>query len=121
VFRMTRHLPVTSNDKAPVQTLEGSFRAHFGEAYDSDIPPTTISEDVSVLASSVGKPCVFWHWGGIEAGEWDEKLAQGKVESIPANHTARFAPAVQPTLRTGVEALVVAALAFFEGKMQSKL
>jgi amidohydrolase len=121
VFTMTRHLPVTNNDEAAMTTLESSFKDHFGAAYNPDILPTTISEDVSVLASSQGKPCVFWHWGGIEEGHWDEMAAEGKEDSIPANHTARFAPAIQPTMRTGIDALVVAALTFFNKMKQSKL
>jgi hypothetical protein len=34
------------------------------------------------------------------------------VEDIPVNHSANFAPVLQPTLNTGTEALVVAALAW---------
>ena len=38
---------------------------------------------------------------------------EGKLnELMPVNHSAFFAPALQPTLRTGVDALCVAALAF---------
>lgn len=121
VLRMTRHLPVTDNDESMMKTLEASFAEHFQGRFDANISPTTISEDVSVLASSQGKPCAFWHWGGIEEGLWDQKAAEGKVDSIPANHTARFAPVIQPTMRTGIDALCVAALAFFEKGLQSRL
>jgi hippurate hydrolase len=31
---------------------------------------------------------------------------------IPVNHSSRFAPVIQPTLQTGTQALVVAALAW---------
>lgn len=124
VFKMTRHLPNTVNDESMMKTLESSFERHFGERYDRDIPTTTISEDFSVLGTSVGRPCAFWHWGGIEEGLWDQKVREGRViEDVPANHTARFAPAIQPTLQTGIEALCVAALAFFQGeeKVQSRI
>jgi len=121
-FTVTRHLPTTVNDEGMMKVLEKSFGAHFGDRYDGDIPTTTISEDFSVLGTSVGRPCAFWHWGGIEEGLWDRKVAEGRVlEDVPANHTARFAPAIQPTMRTGIEALVVAALAFFGGKEVSKI
>jgi hippurate hydrolase len=33
-------------------------------------------------------------------------------EDVPVNHSATFAPVIQPTLDTGTEALVVAALAW---------
>ncbi|KAK2024157.1 amidohydrolase [Colletotrichum zoysiae] len=114
LFKMTRHLPVTVNDDSMTATLATSFKEYFGGDCDPNIAATTISEDFSVLATSQGKPCAFWHWGGIEAGLWDQKMEEGKLEEIPANHTARFAPVIQPTLETGIDALCVAALTFFK-------
>lgn len=114
VFRMTRHLPNTVNDSSMMKTLVKSFGEYFGDKFDANIPTTTISEDFSVLATSQGRPCVFWHWGGIEEGLWDRMAEEGRIDDIPANHTARFAPVIQPTMRTGIDALCVAALAFFD-------
>jgi metal-dependent amidase/aminoacylase/carboxypeptidase family protein len=121
VFKMTRHLPITVNDESMMKTLVTSFKDHFKDDFDSNIMITTISEDFSVLASSQGKPCVFWHWGGIEEGLWDQRLEERRLDDIPANHTARFAPVIQPTMRTGINALCVAALTFFDEKLQQKL
>lgn len=121
VFKMTRYLPNTVNDESMMKTLARSFKEHFGDDFDANIPTTTISEDFSVLATSQGRPCVFWHWGGIEEGLWDRKLKEGRIDDIPANHTARFAPVIHPTMRTGIHALCVAAFAFFEEKTQQKL
>ncbi|KAB5526367.1 amidohydrolase [Coniochaeta sp. 2T2.1] len=122
-FVVSRHLPNTENDVGMMGVLERVFEGHFGrERYDGDIPTTTISEDFSVLGTAVGRPCAFWHWGGIEEEFWDRKVQEGRVEEdVPANHTARFAPVIQPTMRTGVEALVVAALAFFKGEGGSEV
>lgn len=120
-FKITRHLPTTVNDESMMRTLTRSFSAHFGDAFDADIPTTTIAEDFSVLATSQGRPCAFWHWGGVDAELWDRRLEEGRIDQVPANHTARFAPVVQPTLRTGVEALSVAALAFLGGGLGQRL
>jgi metal-dependent amidase/aminoacylase/carboxypeptidase family protein len=117
VFKMTRQLPITVNDESMMRTLSTSFREHFKDTFDANITATTISEDFSVLASSQGKPCAFWHLGGIEEGLWDQRLEEGRLDDIPANHTARFAPVIQPTLRTGVDALCIAALTFFHEKV----
>ena len=35
-----------------------------------------------------------------------------KINELPVNHSPKFAPVLHPTLRTGVEALVVAACAW---------
>jgi metal-dependent amidase/aminoacylase/carboxypeptidase family protein len=103
------------------ETLVKSFSEYFENDFDASIPTTTISEDFSVLATSQGRPCAFWHWGGIEEGLWDQRLKEGRIDDIPANHTARFAPVIQPTMQTGIHALCVAALAFFDDKLQHKL
>jgi hypothetical protein len=104
-----------------MKVLVKSFGEYFGGGFDAAIPTTTISEDFSILATSQGRPCAFWHWGGIEEGLWDQRLEEGRIEEIPANHTARFAPVIQPTLQTGINALCVAALAFFDEKVQFRL
>lgn len=121
VYRMTRHLPTTVNDEAMMKTLAKSFTDHFKDDFDANIMATTIAEDVSILAVSCGKPYVFWHWGGIEEGLWDQKLKEGRLMDVPANHTAKFAPVIQPTLQTGIDALCVAALSFFNEELEHRL
>ncbi len=117
-YNITRHLPVTVNDGPMLNTLTGSFKDHFGDKFDPDMVATTLSEDFSILATSQGKPSLFWHWGGVEAGIWDKKAAEGRtVQDIPANHTSNFAPVLDPTMRTGIDALVIAALTFFQEKV----
>ncbi len=37
---------------------------------------------------------------------------QGKLNELPVNHSPKFAPVLHPTLETGVEAMVVGALAW---------
>ena len=38
----------------------------------------------------------------------------GRLQDLPTNHSPKFLPPLQPTLRTGTEALVTAALAWLE-------
>jgi hypothetical protein len=52
---------------------------------------------------ALGIPYTYWGFGGFAAG----------TESFP-NHSPFFGPAMQPTLNTGTQAAVVAALAFLE-------
>lgn len=112
VFERTRRFPLTENDKATNDVIEKSFSAYFKENHSSAPKAHLASEDVSILASSVEKPYCFWFFGGIDAVEWDDRKKNETLDEIPVNHSPYFAPAVQPTLKTGIDAMVVAALAF---------
>ena len=58
-------------------------------------------------------PYTYWFVGGTDAAVYDAAEAAGRVaQDVPVNHSARFAPVVQPTLDTGTQALVVGALAW---------
>ena len=58
-------------------------------------------------------PYTCWFIGGIDPDTHDRALRAGRVaQDIPVNHSATFAPVIQPTLDTGTQALVVAALAW---------
>ena len=49
----------------------------------------------------------------VDADAYRRAETAGRVAAdIPVNHSARFAPALQPTLDTGTQALVVAATAW---------
>jgi amidohydrolase len=109
----TRTFPTTENDKAMADTLASEFSEYFGESFNADTPRVSVSEDFSILGTSHGKPCLFWFWGGVEPTLWDKNEAAGTLyENVPANHSAFFAPVIQPTLTTGVNTLCVAALTF---------
>jgi amidohydrolase len=111
--------PFTINDKDITETLAKSFRDQFGEKHDDDAPPLGGSEDFSILATeapnkSVGKgvPYTYWCFGGTDPKIIEEAVKKGNLEGIPINHSAYFAPVIQPTMNTGVDALVIAALTF---------
>lgn len=114
VIAQTRTFPVTDNDAAMAARLSTAFANYFGDRFDPDTPRVNVSEDVSILASSQGRPSVFWFFGGVEPALWDEKAAAGRVQDeIPSNHSSLFAPTLHPTMETGIDALCVAALTFF--------
>jgi hypothetical protein len=59
------------------------------------------------LRRSRGPPRI----GGIDTDAYQRAKEAGRVaRDIPVNHSATFAPVLQPTLDTGTQALVVAAL-----------
>ena len=58
-------------------------------------------------------PYTYWGIGGIDPDAYHQAEAAGRVsQDIPVNHSATFAPVIQPTLDTGMAALVVAAHAW---------
>lgn len=113
-FTTIMHAPATSNDEKSAEILKASFNEYFG---DNLIPsdPFGASEDFSYLAAACGAPYVFYMFGCIEPAVWDKAKEAGEVEKLPHNHSAFFAPVIQPTMTTAVDAFALAALTFLDG------
>ncbi|KAL9609454.1 MAG: hypothetical protein Q9167_005783 [Letrouitia subvulpina] len=107
--------PMSINDEAAAKRIEAAFTDYFGQKFDPNIACSNASEDFSILGASQNRPCCFWFFGGIDEKTWEEKEMAGRLaEDIPVNHSPFFAPAIQPTLQTGVDALCVGALTFLK-------
>jgi hippurate hydrolase len=103
--------PPVINDPAETARTRGVLAAHFGAERVIDPGPVSGSEDVSVLATAADVPIVYWLLGGWDPAAYLAAERAGTTDQdIPSNHSPRFAPVPHPTLETGVEALVVAAL-----------
>ncbi len=110
-FERYDEYPLTANDPDVTARVAAAFREHFGDrAFEA--PRQSASEDFSDIPTALGAPYTYWALGGIDAKEWERAEAGGAIAEIPANHSPRFAPVMEPTLRTGTEAIVVAALAW---------
>ncbi|KAA9158215.1 amidohydrolase [Amycolatopsis acidicola] len=108
--------PVTKNDDEANAQVTEVFKQHFGQGHWLEAPLVTGSEDFSELARAAGARSVFWLTGGLEPEPVFTAIAAGRFEQdIPSNHSPLFAPIPHPTLRTGVEALVVGALHYLGG------
>ncbi|CAO1626678.1 unnamed protein product [Parajaminaea phylloscopi] len=107
----TRRFPATVNDAQLHAIVDASLRAHFGASYDGCAPRISFSEDFSILASAVSRPSLMFVYGGTDAGV----LAELPLSAVPSNHSPHFAPAVQPTLCTAIEAYSVIALSLLAG------
>ncbi|MFF1571569.1 amidohydrolase [Leifsonia sp. NPDC058292] len=108
--------PVTVNDPAATERATAAFAAEFGEERLFDPGAISGSEDVGNLATAATAvkgstvPLVYWMLGGGDPATVAAALAAGTMEAhIPSNHSPHFAPLAQPTIDTGVRALVVAA------------
>ena len=106
------HYALVVNDADASQRVATAFREHFSPARVVETGPTSASEDFGSFGAEWHVPSVFWFIGGTDPEVYAKAKAAGKVNQIPSNHNSRFAPVIHPTLRTGVEALVVAARAW---------
>ncbi|MEV7954409.1 M20 family metallopeptidase [Streptomyces sp. NPDC088141] len=110
----TAAFPPTVNDEEATRRVAEAFAAHFGDdAHTIDLQ--TASEDMSELPRAFGAPFTYWGIGGIDADLYAEAAKKGTIaQDVPVNHSPNFAPVIQPTLDTGVSAMTVAALAWFD-------
>ncbi len=108
-FSVLSEYPLTRNDDAATRKVVAAFERHFGTERVQEIEPATASEDFGLFGAAWNVPAVFWVVGGIDREIWEKAEKAGKVDEIPANHSPAFAPVIDPTLRTGIEAMLAAA------------
>jgi len=112
-FHYYDHYPLTDNDPEVTKHITAAFRSHFTSGTVFDLGHQTASEDFSDIPNALGTPYTYWGIGGIDADKYARARAAGRVEQdIPVNHSEFFAPVIEPTLSTGTQALVIAALAY---------
>ena len=104
--------PLVKNDPEATKRAVEAFRSYFPAERVQDAPPTTASEDFGSFGTEWQAPSVFWFVGGTDAGTYAKAKKSGTIAEIPTNHNPRFAPVIHPTLESGVEAMVVASLAW---------
>jgi hippurate hydrolase len=91
------------NDPALAQRMKGTLEAALGKDNVVIEDPIPASEDFSYFVEQ-GIPGFYFSLGGADP----EKFAEAKASGImlPSNHSALFAPDVDPALRTGIAAEV---------------
>jgi hippurate hydrolase len=97
------------NDADASRRVGDAFRDYFSAERVHETGPTSASEDFGSFGAEWQVPSVFWFIGGTDPAVYAKAKADGKINELPSNHNPRFAPVIQPTLRTGVETLVLAA------------
>ncbi|HEY6495926.1 MAG TPA: amidohydrolase [Trebonia sp.] len=105
--------PLLVSDPAATQVIMAAFASHFGDERLMPLPLVTASEDVGNFGAAAGVPTVFWFWGGLDTQATMTAITEGRLDSLPGNHSPQFAPVIEPTLTTGVQALTVAARTWF--------
>jgi amidohydrolase len=109
-FELFDRFPLTNNDTAATERVAAAFADFFTDRAVV-IGQQSASEDFSDIPNALSLPYSYWCIGGIDPDTYHRAEQAGRVaQDIPVNHSATFAPVLQPTLDTGTEALVVAAL-----------
>ncbi|QFG68320.1 amidohydrolase [Ornithinimicrobium pratense] len=112
-FETFDHLPVTDNTPEATARVRAALAVELGEDQVRDFEPEMGSEDFSELPNAWGAPYCYWGFGAFDAELWARSEAAGtEGQDFPSNHSPRFAPVLQPTLDTGVRAMVAAAMAW---------
>jgi amidohydrolase len=104
--------PLVVNDPAGSKRVADAFRRHFSADRVRETGPAPASEDFGSFGAEWHAPSVFWFVGGTDPERYAKAKEAGRLNEIPTNHNPHFAPAIHPTLQTGVEALIVAARAW---------
>lgn len=94
--------PLTSNHESIVNPIDRVFRDHFTSNM-ADMAFVRSTEDFSVFGVAHNIPYAYWNFGG--------PLLDAE-EPLPTNHSPFFAPEVDLTLKTGTDAMALAALTF---------
>lgn len=105
--------PLTENDPKVTEIITSTFRNYFGAETVLDLGQVTASEDFSHIPDALRTPYIYWGVGCTYPEKYEQARKAGRVEQdVPVNHSEFFAPAIQPTLTAGTQALKVAALTY---------
>ncbi len=104
--------PLVKNDPEATKRAVEAFRNYFPAERVGETQPTTASEDFGSFGTEWQVPSVFWFVGGTDPEMYAKAKLSGNIAEIPTNHNPRFAPVLHPTLEAGIEAMVVASLAW---------
>ena len=101
--------PLTDNSPEVYEHVRSVFDAHFKDR-STTMEPSTGSEDFSNVPRAFGAPYLFWYIGGFDPDLFNADGSPGP--DVPGNHANTFVPLIQPTMRTGIEAMGLAALSY---------
>lgn len=105
------HYPLNVNDAKASEVVVTAFRSYFPADQVLRTGPAPASEDFGSFGTEWHVPSVFWFVGGTDRDQYAKAQLAGRINELPVNHSPRFAPVIHPTLKRGVETLVVASVA----------
>jgi hippurate hydrolase len=106
------HYPLNVNDREASKRVVDAFRGYFGPERVRETGPAPASEDFGSFGTEWHSPSVFWFVGGTDPDTYTKAKTANRLNELPVNHSPKFAPIIHPTLRTGVETLIIATRAW---------
>ena len=111
--------PLNMNDETASNRIAEAFRGFFSADRVKHTGPAPASEDFGCFGTAWGVPSVFWFVGGTDPDIYAKAKEANRLNELPVNHSPKFAPVIHPTLRTGIETLVVATRAWLPAQNRS--
>jgi amidohydrolase len=101
--------PATYNNPELARRIMSVFKTWFGEDRVISTKPIMGAEDFGLYGRTEDKIpiCLFW-LGTVDAQRFKEHQRTG--EPLPALHSSKFLPAIEPTFKTGVAATTAVVL-----------
>lgn len=106
------HFPLVQNESAATQKIVESFRRYLPAESVRQLKPTKMSDDFGEFSDASGVPAVYWFIGSTEPEVYAQAEAENKLADLPTNHNPKFAPLVNPTIKLGVQTMVIGALSW---------
>lgn len=107
-FEEINNYPLTVNDKKSTEQIVQAFTSYFGN-HVFETKALGASEDFSRYGRAWDVPYVYWFVGGTDSTVYEQAVKENTVGHLPGPHSPFWAPALHPTLETGVSAMIVAA------------
>ncbi|KAE8327981.1 hypothetical protein BDV39DRAFT_174783 [Aspergillus sergii] len=112
--------PAIDNDAVATSQFTRVLEWYYGSRASEvvqEMPPDIVADDFILLALPPGRkpiPYVYWNIGVTDPETWERAYREGELRDLPPTHSAIYAPAIEPTLGTGIEAMALSALTFLQ-------
>lgn len=107
-------LTATFNDPQLAARLEKVLQPVLGHSNVVDDQRRMVSEDFGSFGAAANIPSVLMFVGGVDPKRLEEAKRTG--ETLPSLHSSKWAPDLEPTMRTAILTEVSSALDLFNGK-----
>ncbi len=105
--KVSEGTPATYNDPALTKRIAAALSRELGASRVEEHPPVMGGEDFSEYGRA-GVPATLFWVGAVPQKKYDAARASGAT--LPSLHSSEFAPDPEPTIKTGVSTVTIAAL-----------